>query len=529
VLRLPALPARTDAPVARDTPANVKNPHPPRDAGAAVRDPSPVPGFRWPEERRRATPPSLPVAPPPAPAWEVWAQRAGVAVGLLLALWLYLRTPPAGLSVQGEQALAVFIVAITLWVTNALPYGITGLLAVALLGLTRVLPPADAYSAFGSSAIFFLAGIFMIAGALVETGLSKRMALLFLSRFESSPYAFAFGMMLAGAFATVWMPNQATTAMLFPIAMEVAEALRLKPKESAYAKVLFFSMAWGAMIGSNASFLGSSRAALALGMLQKNFGVGISFAQWVWAAWPVVVLGLIVTPLVLRFVFRREEVEFGSARRVLGHAVAQLGPMQRPHYVTMGILITTVAAWVLVGGRRVDLAVIALLGATALFATGVMTWERIQRHIYWNIILMYGGAIALGAALERTGATRFVLDRVIDGGSPSPFIAITGVAIVALLLSEVMSNAAALAVVMPIAFTLVHQTSVSPVALTLAASFGSGLDFIFPISTAPNTIIFASGYLRTSDFVKAGVLMTIASMAILALVVRYWWPLIGLI
>jgi len=142
---------------------------------------------------------------------------------------------------------------------------------------------------------------------------------------------------------------------------------------------------------------------------------------------------------------------------------------------------------------------------------------------------MYGGAIALGAALERTGATRFVLEKVIGGGNPSPFVAITGVAILALLLSEVMSNAAALAVVMPIAFTLVHQTGISPVAITLAASFGSGLDFIFPISTAPNTIIFASGYLRTSDFVKAGLLMTIASMLILALVVRYWWPLIGLI
>ena len=485
--------------------------------------------FRWPGERRRSTPPSVPVVDSGPSAWERWGQRIGIAIGLLLALWLYLRPAPAGLSQDGEHALAVFVVCITLWVTNALPYGVTGLLGVALLGLTNAIKPAEAYSSFGSSAIFFLTGVFLIAGALVETGLSKRMALLFLSRFEGSPYGFAFGMMLAGAFATIWMPNQATTAMLFPIAMEVAVALRLRPKESNYAKVLFFSMAWGAMIGSNASFLGSSRAALALGMLQKNYGTGISFTEWVVASWPVVVLGLLMTPLILRLAFKHEKVEFASARRVLERSVSELGPMQRPQYITLAILMATVAAWVFVGGRKVDLAVIALLGATALFVFGVLKWEKAERYVYWNIILMYGGAIALGSALERTGATKFILTQAMNGVLPSPYVTIAGTAIIALVLSEFMSNAAALAVILPLAFTLTNQVGASPVAIVLATSFGSGLDFIFPISTAPNTIIFASGYLRTSDFVRAGLMMTLASILILLLVIKFYWPLIGLI
>ncbi|NJO35988.1 MAG: hypothetical protein HC869_25840, partial [Rhodospirillales bacterium] len=121
-------------------------------------------------------------------------------------------------------------------------------------------------------------------------------ALLMLRRFEGSPFKFAMGMMLTGAFATMWMPNQATTAMLFPIAMEVCAALRLRPKESEYAKVLFFAMAWGAMVGGNMTFLGSSRAALALGMLQRNFNTGISFTEWMLAAFPLVVLGVVTTP-----------------------------------------------------------------------------------------------------------------------------------------------------------------------------------------------------------------------------------------
>ena len=148
--------------------------------------------------------------------------------------------------------------------------------------------PRWSFAAFGSSAVFFLIGIFIIAASLIQSGLSKRCALWFLSKFERSPYAFANGMMMAAAFGTVWMPNQATTAMLFPIAVEVALALRLRPLHSNYAKTLFLALAWGALVGGNASFLGSSRAALALGMLQRSYNVGIGFAQWMLAAMPVV-------------------------------------------------------------------------------------------------------------------------------------------------------------------------------------------------------------------------------------------------
>jgi len=461
--------------------------------------------------------------------WEDWGQRALVSFGLIAAAGIYFAPEVAGLSTEGKKAFSVFILCTTLWISNALPYGITALLAVAGLGLTGAMKPSDAYSSFGSSAIFFLMGIFLIGGALTDTGLSKRCALLMLRRFDRTPFTFAMGMMLTGAFATVWMPNQATTAMLFPIAMEVAAALHLKPKESEYGKLLFFSMAWGAMVGGNLSFLGSSRAALSLGMLQKNYGIGIGFADWMIAAAPVVLLGLLTTPLILRAVIRPEAVDFGAARRVIERAVEGLGPMRRPQYTALAIISLTILAWVSVGGRRVDLAVIALLGAVALFVFKVQTWEKAERHVYWNIVLMYGGAIALGSALDKTGAARWLLQGVLDGYQPSAMATIVGAAVLALLLSEVMSNAAALAVVLPLAFTLADQSGASPVALVLAVSFGAGLDFMFPMSTAPNTIIFASGYLKTKDFLKAGLLMTVASILILLAVVRWWWPVIGLV
>jgi len=484
-------------------------------------------GFVWPGERRVA--PVL--APEPARATTLadWAQRAGIVAGVAGSLAIYLAPLPAGLSASGKTAFAVLALCVSLWVTNALPFGVTGLLGVALLGLTGAMKPAEAYAAFGSSAVFFLIGIFLIAAALVETGLSKRCALLFLRRFDRSPYAFAMGMMFAGCFATVWMPNQATAAMLLPIATEVVTALRLRPKQSTYAKVLFFSLAWGAMIGSNASFLGSTRAALALGMLQRSANTSIGFLDWVAASFPVVLLGVLTTPIVLRLVYEHEEIDFGAARAVLEGAVEELGPMRRPQRLALGILLLTVTAWVTLGGRYVDIAVIALLGAVALFATGVLRWERAERHIYWNIVLMYGGAIAIGVLIDRSGAAKWLLASTVGDARISPYVAVIGTGLVALLLSEFMSNAAAVAAVLPLGFSLGAHIGANPAAIVLATSFGAGLDFLFPISTAPNTMIFTSGYLRTSDFVRAGAIMTVAQIIILALVVRFWWPILGLV
>jgi solute carrier family 13 (sodium-dependent dicarboxylate transporter), member 2/3/5 len=485
--------------------------------------------FRWPEERRRATPPGSPEQPEAlSPAWHSWAQRGLLAAGTLGSLWIYLAPTPVGLSAAGKTAAAIFLFCTTLWVTNIVPFGVTGLLAISLLGILGAMRPAEAFAAFGNSAVFFLIGVFIIGGALVDSGLSKRLALLFLRPFERSPYSFATGMMLVAAFGTLWMPNQATSAMLFPICVEVALALRLRQAGSTYAKVLFLSLAWGAMVGSNASMLGSTRAALALGMLQESYGRTISFSQWVIASLPMVLLALLIAPLVLRFCFRREEVQFASARALLERSVRDMGRANRRQW-TVGIVVAlTIASWMALGDR-VDLAIISIFGAATLFATRAISWEEAEKRIFWNIVLMYGGAIALGVAIDRTGAARWLVETYMAGVTIPPLLAVAAAVIGTMLLSEFMSNVAAVAVMLPLAYSLGDQLGASPMALTLATSIGAGLDFALPFSSAPNTIVFASGYLRMTDVVKAGGIMTVASVLIVWLVAWLWWPVIGLL
>jgi sodium-dependent dicarboxylate transporter 2/3/5 len=483
--------------------------------------------FLWPEDRPEQ-PSRAGILLRPLPRdFPSWVRIILVAFGIVFALRIYLGPTPSGLSPAGQSAGAVFLICTVLWVTNVLPLGITGLLAIALLGLTGALTPADAFAAFGNSAVFFILGVFILAAALVRSGLSKRCALLLLSHFGRSPATFATGMMLTAALMTVFMPAQATAAMLFPIALEVTRAMQLRAGSSVYGKVLFLSLAWGAMVGSNASFLGSTRAALALGMLRKNYEVSITFATWMMAAVPLVILGAVAAAVILRFSFRHEAVDFSAARNVLQLSVAELGRARWNEWRVGFVMVITVFVWVFFGGR-VDLAAIALVGACAMFVIGALKWEDLEGRIYWNVILMYGGAIALGVAIDRSGSAQWLIMRTFGDVALSPFVAIAGLAVFTLLLSEFMSNAAAVAVMLPLAFSIGDRLGVSPVTLVLTTSFAAGLDFALPISSAPNTIAFASGYLRISDFLRTGTIMTIASILILLAVVRFWWPLIGI-
>jgi sodium-dependent dicarboxylate transporter 2/3/5 len=482
--------------------------------------------FRWPADRPED------LAPPPTrPARR--ARPSGVqyalsAIGVLLAAGVYLGPAPQGLSPAAQAASAVFVACTTLWITDLIPIGVTGLLAVAGLVLLGAMQPAEAYAAFGNSAVFFIIGVFILAAATIHSGMSKRLALFFLRRFQRSAFSLAAGLMLTAAFLTVWMPAQATAAMLFPIALELSGAMGLRAGRSAYGKLLFLALAWGAMVGSNASFLGSTRAPLALGILQRTFGQQITFGEWALAAFPVVVLGAALGLVLLRLWFPPEPVDLAAARRAIGRSVEELGPMGRPQVVVSVVVGATVAAWVTLGGR-VDLAAIALAAAGVLFLVRALEWQDLDGYVHWGIVLMYGGAIALGEALEGTGAARWLVGGLMGGVSVSPWVAVAGLALLSVVLTEFMSNAAAVAVVLPLGFSMAPQLGLSPAAIVLTCSMAAGLDFAFPFSSAPNTIAYSSGYLHMRDMLAAGSVMTALQIALLLLVAWLWWPLIGVL
>ncbi|HEY7770834.1 SLC13 family permease, partial [Longimicrobium sp.] len=168
--------------------------------------------FLWPADRPGEHLPPPPASPAPRRRLSRGAalQWGASALGLAAAIGVFLAPTPAGLTPAGQAACAVFLVCTTLWITDLVPIGVTGLLAVSLLTLTGAMEAGDIYASFGNSAVFFIIGVFMLAAATIHSGLSKRLALFFLRRFEQGPHALAAGIMLTAVFMTVWMPAQAT-------------------------------------------------------------------------------------------------------------------------------------------------------------------------------------------------------------------------------------------------------------------------------------------------------------------------------
>jgi len=420
-----------------------------------------------------------------------------------------------------QRCLGIFLVCMTLWFTNLIPLAATGLLAIALLPLLGVLPESQAFELFGNSAVFFMLGVFLLAAAMISTGLSKRVTLIALQRFDRSPTRLVVGVALSSSFLALWMPEHAVAAMMYPIVVEVTKTLNLK-KGSNYAKKLFLALAWGSIIGGVGTFLGGARAPLALSLLREaSPETRISFLAWMAAAMPIVVVmtALAVWTLCSRIPSDIDDIK--PATRMLDERVKRLGPMSARERRLAGLGVLTVAAWILLG-NFLDLAVIAMVSAVLLFALRVVDWNAVQGYVNWGVLVMYGGAVALGRAITETQAMDWVVGHVIHPAMPGLMVLMI-MAAVAIFLTEGISNSAAVAILLPIGYSLGDVTGINPAMITLAVTIPAGLAFLLPVGSPPSAISFAAGHYSVREMVRLGWPLNFAGLVLLLIVMVLWW------
>lgn len=456
-----------------------------------------------------------------------------VTVGVVVALLLWLGSPlHPDLSDHGQRAIGLFVLAIGLWVTNLIPLAATSLLILALLAMLEILPgphPAQAaFAAFGNRAVFFILGVFVLAAAMLQTGLSTRLTLLFISKFDRSPRRLLGGLLFTASFSAWWMPEHAVAAMMFPIVVEIAQALELPRKgQSVYARQLFLAMAWGAILGGIATFLGGARALLTVGILSQNHpDKNISFVQWVIAAGPLSIILTISAFLYLACVIKPDIDDVSRARKLLEKRVRQLGPMSGREMRMAALMLATICAWVL-GSHALEPAAVSLVAVAAVFVLRIADWRKVEAYVNWGVILMYGGAVALGMAMDKSGAMEWIGQTVMSI-EVKPLVLILILATTTLLMTEAVSNAAAVAVMLPLAFALAAKNSLEPTTLCYVIALPAGLAFSLPISSPPAAIAYSSGYYGIRQAARHGLIMTLISLVAFMLVARYYWPLVGI-
>ncbi|OQX53780.1 MAG: anion transporter [Candidatus Cloacimonas sp. 4484_209] len=448
-------------------------------------------------------------------------------LGILIAIFLLVMKTPSGLTRAGQNAIVIFVFAVTMWITGVIPLPVTGITVFALLPLFKVLPVKTVFSLFGSDAVFFILGAFILAAAMLKTKLSTRFALHFLSFFDRTSISLFTAVFVFSAFLAFWMPEHAVAALMLPVVLEIAGGLKLTPRKETFGKMLFLAIAWGAIVGGVATFLGGARNPLAVGMLYENYNIMISFSKWMLAVVPIVIIILFIVWILMRVVFKIDVADVSGARRSLVKKMDEMGKISKAELVTAVIIIFTIIAWIFFSSY-IGLAVIALLGSLLLFVFKIVNWKDIENYINWGIILMYGGAIALGSALEISGAAQWLAKTIIGERVFSPYLFVLVISFISIILTEGMSNVATVACILPIAFSLGKSFGINPIVVTFAVAVPSGLAFCFPISTPANAIAFSSGYYRIKDSLKLGIFLNIISFLIFNLMARFYWPVIGL-
>jgi solute carrier family 13 (sodium-dependent dicarboxylate transporter), member 2/3/5 len=449
---------------------------------------------------------------------------AAVAVVVTFLIRL---SPPQGLSPDGYRSLVLFGATIFFWISGLLPIAVTALLSMVMLPILGILDAKKTYSMFGNEAVFFILGAFILAAAMTGTGISARLARAMLAKFGRTPASLALTVFLLSAFLSFVMSEHAVAAMLFPVISEIATALGLEKGKSSYGRLLFMALAWGCIIGGIATFLGGARAPLAAGLLKEATGLHFSFMEWTTAACmivlPLLLLGFLI--LIKFFPVDLEDVEVG--RKFLNGKRLEMGKISFDEILTALVMVATVACWITLG-EKTGLAAIAILGAAALFTFKVVSWQKIEEYVNWGIILMYGGTIALASALEKTGAAIWIVKQGMGALYHSPLAVIAVISLVAMVLTECISHAAVVAILMPVGMGLCKTTGMDPKVMTLSIALPAGLAYCLPMGTPATAIAYASGYLKSRDIIVSGMTVMAISWLLFMGSVLFIWPLIGL-
>ncbi|HUI24972.1 MAG TPA: DASS family sodium-coupled anion symporter [Candidatus Kryptonia bacterium] len=465
------------------------------------------------------------------PLWLILLSRGRHTFYLAFGMglyWITLAAPlPHGLTREGQKALAVFALCVFYWVFSVLPLMITSLLAIILLPLSGVMRSSQAYALFGNEAVFFILGAFILAACFMKSGLSTRIALGLLHRFGSTPRRLLLTVYVLNSVMAFFMSEHAVAAMNFPIIVEMVAVLGLPRMRSNYARCLFLAMAWGSSIGGIATLLGGARAPLALGILREATGQSYSFLEWTLLALPLVLVLMVAGYWIMIWFFPIEIETVAGVEELLNERWMKLGRASFEERTIGAVMLVTLIAWI-VGGEEFGLANIALAAVVVLFMLGIVTWRDIEHHVNWGVLLMYGGAIALGAAINSSGAAAWLSQVTISHWASNGFTVVLLMSLVSLLLTEAMSHSAVVALLMPVSIGVAKEFGLDPRLMAPVVALPAGLAFTLPIGTPANAIAYSSGYLRMRDMLLPGALLELLAWLAFNLSARWYWPLLGI-
>lgn len=471
-----------------------------------------------------------------AARWERIKITVGLLAGPLLAVALLGMGAPAEMPPMAWKVLILTAWMAIWWILEPVPIAVTALLPVAMLPLLEVAPINEAAAPYANPLIFLFLGGFMLAEAIQRWNLHRRIALGVLRVAGKQPDYLVGGFMAATAFLSMWVSNTATAALMVPIGLSVLVLLEqedsMGPNRS-MALCLLLGIALAANIGGMGTLIGTPPNALLAGFMADNYAIQIGFAQWMLVAVPpALVLLALAWWLLTRLVYPVPRDEIQGISHMLEQQSRDLGKMASPERRVAVVFGLVALAWVTRPllerwlGIQLSDGGIAVIGALLLFVVParwkqrqfLMDWDT-ARNLPWGVLILVGGGLSLGAAIESSGLAEVVANALAGLGGWPTWAMVVMVVTVVMLMSHVTSNTATAAAILPLTAALTVSLNASPLLLAVPVAMAASCAFMLPVATPPNAVVFASGRLKVIDMVRAGALISAVAIFMISLAV----------
>lgn len=472
-------------------------------------------------------------------------KNIGLILGPLLFVLIKLFFQPEGLSEAGIAVLATTAWVAVWWVTEALPIEVTSLLPIILFPLSGALDLKTTTAAYGHKFIFLFVGGFILAIGIEKWKLHRRIALQIIHLVGTNLSSILFGFMLSTAFLSMWISNTATTVMMLPIGLAVIkemEASKTPGGSNTFGKALMLAIAYSASIGGMATLIGTPPNLIFAGVVEELYGIEISFLQWFKLGLPITILLLALCWYYLsRWAFKLQGQEYPGGKSVITEQLKALGKISTEEKRVLVIFMLTALAWICRSFLlkswipAIDDTIIALIAAVALFIVpstqkgqALITWLEAVK-LPWGVLLLFGGGIALAVGFDSSGLAAWLGNQLSVLQGVSLFLMLLVIIAAVNFLTEITSNIATTAILLPILAALAAIINVHPFLLLAAATVAASCAFMLPVATAPNALVFGSGQLKMKDMLQTGIWLNVISILLLTLVMYFAlpeiWPL----
>ncbi|MFZ9709282.1 MAG: SLC13 family permease [Steroidobacteraceae bacterium] len=454
-----------------------------------------------------------------------------VAFALLLAL-----PAPEGLSAEGWRVAAITVLIGLWWFTEAVPVTLTGSLPFLLLPLLGVAQADAVAGQYMAPVLFLILGGALIGLAFEKWGLHRRVALFVVARVDPNPRTLMLAIMSVTAFVSMFVNNSATTVMMLPIAMAALAAVVPETGKGTrdvanFAAALILSVSFASNIGGFATPIGTPVNSIAIGLLERSYGVSISFLEWMAFGVPFMVLGIPLCWWLLSRVTLPFELQAPS-RESIRHSLDPQGSLQQalsiPQRRVVALVLLIAAAWVfqpLVARVLPGItdAGIAIAGALllCLIPSGdpersrLLDWED-AKQAPWYLILLLGGGLALADAVVKSGLSLW-LGTALGAVSDLPLLPmLLAIALLCAVITEAASNVATATIFMPIAASLALGAGYDPTLAALAAAMAANLGFANPAATSSNALVYGTGRIPITAMLKSGLAFDLIGAVLIA-------------